>query len=415
MQKNWCFWIVVLEKTLEILLDCKEIQPVHPKGDQSWVFIESTDAEAETPTLLPPHAKSWLIGKDPDAGRDWRQEKGMTEDEVVGWHHQLNGHEFDQAPGVGDGQGSLASYSPWSHRVRHNWVSNHEIKRRLLLGRKVMTNLDSILKSRDITLPTNVCLVKAMVFPVVMYVCKSWTIKKAECWRIDVFELWCRRRPLRVPWNCKEIQPVHPEGDQSWMFVGRTDAETETPILWPCKELTHWKRPWCWEWLGAGREEDDRGWDGWMASPTRWTWVWVNTGNWWWTGRPGTLRFMSQRVWTDWATELNWTECFTTGGHRVMWNSTEGAHNPHWKVGDGRMGQRCSLQKCLIAETASAAKSFQSCLILWDPIDSSPLGSPVPGILQARILEWVAISFSNAWKWKVKGNLLSHVQLFGTP
>ena len=93
--KNWCFWTVVLEKTLESPLDCEEIQPVHPKGDQSWVFYGRTDAEAETPVLWPPHAKSWLIGKDPDAGRDWRQEeKGMTEDEMAGWHHWLDGHEF---------------------------------------------------------------------------------------------------------------------------------------------------------------------------------------------------------------------------------------------------------------------------------------------------------------------------------
>ena len=93
---NWCFWTVVLEKTRESPLDCKEIQPVHPKGDQSWVFIGRTDAEAETPVLWPSHAKSWLIGKDPDAGKDWKQEeKGMTEDEMVGWHHQLNGHEFE--------------------------------------------------------------------------------------------------------------------------------------------------------------------------------------------------------------------------------------------------------------------------------------------------------------------------------
>ena len=94
--KNWCFWTVVLEKTLESPLDCKEIQPVHPKGDQSWIFIGRTDAEAETPILWPPHAKSWLIWKDPDARKDWRwQKKGMTEDEMVGWHHQLNGHEFE--------------------------------------------------------------------------------------------------------------------------------------------------------------------------------------------------------------------------------------------------------------------------------------------------------------------------------
>ena len=103
---------------------------------------------------------------------------------------------------------------------------SHEIKRRLLLGRKVMTNLDSILKSRDITLPTKVCLVKAMVFPVVMYGCESWTIKKAECQRIDAFQLW-------HPLDCKEVQPVHPKGDQSWVFIGRTDTEAETPILWP--------------------------------------------------------------------------------------------------------------------------------------------------------------------------------------
>ena len=103
------FWTVVLEKTLESPLDCKEIQPVHPKGDQSWVFIGRTDAKAETPVLWPSHVKSWLIGKDSDAGRDWGQEeKGMTEDEMVEWHHWLNGHEFEWTPGVGDGQGGLA-------------------------------------------------------------------------------------------------------------------------------------------------------------------------------------------------------------------------------------------------------------------------------------------------------------------
>ena len=116
----------------------------------------------------------------------------------------------------------------------------HEIKRHLLLGRKVMTNLDNILKSRDITLPTKVCLVKAMVFPVVRYDCEIWTVKKAECRRINAFELWCWRRLLNLniivvlesPWDCKEIQPVHPKGDQSWVFIGRAD-EAETPILWP--------------------------------------------------------------------------------------------------------------------------------------------------------------------------------------
>ena len=110
----------MLEKTLENLLDCKEIQPVHPK-DQSWVFIGRTDVKAETPILWPPDAKSWLIGKDPNAGKDWGQEeKGTTEDKMAGWHHRLDGYEFEYTPGVGDGQGGLASCDSWSHRVGHN-------------------------------------------------------------------------------------------------------------------------------------------------------------------------------------------------------------------------------------------------------------------------------------------------------
>ena len=115
--KNWCFWTVVLEKTLKSPWDCKEIQPVHPKGDQSWVFIGRTDVEAETLILWPPDAKSWLIWKDPDAGKDWGQEeKGMTEDEMVGWHHWLNGHEFGWTPGAGDRQGGLVCCSSWGHK-----------------------------------------------------------------------------------------------------------------------------------------------------------------------------------------------------------------------------------------------------------------------------------------------------------
>ena len=122
--KNWCFWTLVLEKTLESPLDCKEIQPVHPKGDQSWVFIGRTDAEAETPKLWPLDAKNCLTGKDPDAGRDWGQEeKGTTEYEMVGWHCQLNGHEFKQAPGVGDGQGSLGAAVHGVAEVGHDWAT----------------------------------------------------------------------------------------------------------------------------------------------------------------------------------------------------------------------------------------------------------------------------------------------------
>ena len=115
--KNWCFLTVVLEKTLESPLDCKEIQPVHPKVNQSWILTGRTDAEAETPILWPPDEKNWLIWKDPDAGKDWRQEKkGTTEEEMVGWHHRLDGHEFGWTPGVGDGQGGLACCSPWGYK-----------------------------------------------------------------------------------------------------------------------------------------------------------------------------------------------------------------------------------------------------------------------------------------------------------
>ena len=118
-QKNWCFWNVVLEKTLKSPLDCKEIQPVNPKGNQSWIFIGRTDAEAEASILWPPDTKNWLIGKDPDAGKEWRQEeKGMTEDEIVRWHQWLNGHESEQALGIGDVQGSLQSMA--LQRIRHD-------------------------------------------------------------------------------------------------------------------------------------------------------------------------------------------------------------------------------------------------------------------------------------------------------
>ena len=128
VQKNWCFWTVVLEKTPESPLGCKEIQPVHPKGDQPWVFFGRTDAKAETPVLWPPHAKSWLIGKDSDAGRDWGQEeKGKTEDEMAGWHHRLDGREFEWTLGVGDGQGGLACCDSWGCKEsdmteRLNWT-----------------------------------------------------------------------------------------------------------------------------------------------------------------------------------------------------------------------------------------------------------------------------------------------------
>ena len=177
----------------------------------------------------------------------------------------------------------------------------------LLLGRKVMTNLDSLFKSRDITLSTKVHLVKAMVFPVVMYGCKSWTVKKAERRRTDAFELGCWRRLLRVSWTARRsIQSILKissgyslEGmmlklklQYSGHLMRRVDSLEKILMLGG---------------IEGRRRMDDTGWDGWTASPTQWTWVWVNSGSWWWTGRPGVLQFLgSQRVGHDWATELNW-------------------------------------------------------------------------------------------------------------
>ena len=144
--------------------------------------------------------------------------KVMASDPITSW--QIDGETVER----------VADYFKKSLQMV---TCSHGIKRRLLLGRKVMTNLNSILKSRDITLLTKICLVKVMVFPVLMYGCESWTIKKSECQRIDAFELWYWRRLLRVPWTAKEIQSVHPKGDEFWVIIGRTDVEAETPIVWP--------------------------------------------------------------------------------------------------------------------------------------------------------------------------------------
>ena len=156
-----------------------------------------------------------------------------------------------------------------------------------------MTNLDSILKSRDISLPTMVHLVKAMVFPVVIEGCKSWTIKKAEQGRIDAFELWCWRRLLRIPWTTRR-------SNQS--ILKEISAEDSLKGLMLKLKLQYFghQRPWCWKKLREGEEGDNRGWDGWMISPTQCTWVWVNSGSWWWTRRPDVLQSMGlQRVRQD--------------------------------------------------------------------------------------------------------------------
>ena len=188
---------------------------------------------------------------------------------------------------------------------------SHEFKGRLLLGRKVMTKLDSIFKSRDITLPTKVRLVKAMVFPVVMCGCESWTVKKAEHRRIDAFELWCWRRLLRVPWTARRsiLKSILKEISPGCCLEGMMLKLKLQYFGHLMRSVDSLERLWCWEELGAGGKGDDRGWDGWMASPTRRMWVWVNSGSWWWTGRPGVLRFMgSQRVGHNWVTELNWPD-----------------------------------------------------------------------------------------------------------
>ena len=203
---------------------------------------------------------------------------------------------------------TVADYIFLGSKITANGDCSHEIKRRLLLGRKFMTNPDSILKSRDITLPTKICLVKTMVFPVVMYECESWTIKKAEHRRIDTFELWCWRRLSRVPWTARRfnqsiLKEISPEYSLERLmlklklqYFGHlmqgADSFEKTLMLANIKE---------------GRRGDGRGWNGWTALPTRWTWAWVNSGSCWWRGKPGALQSMgSQRIGHDWVTELNW-------------------------------------------------------------------------------------------------------------
>ena len=161
-----------------------------------------------------------------------------------------------------------------------------------LLWRKAATNLNSLLKSRDITLPTKICLVKAMIFPIVMYGCEGWTVKKAERWRIDAYSV-VLEKTLESPLEYKEIQPVYLKGNQSWICWSWSSNILAT--RW--EELIHWRRPWCWERLNAGGEGDNGGWDGWMASPTQWTWVWVSSRSSWWTEKLGVLQTIgSQRV-----------------------------------------------------------------------------------------------------------------------
>ena len=206
-----------------------------------------------------------------------------------------------------DGE-TVADFILGGSKITADGDCSHEIKSCLLLGRKVMTNLDSMLKGRDITLPTKVHLVKAMVFPVVMYGCESWTIRKAEHRSYWCFWTVVLEKILESLLDCKEIQPVHPKGDQSWVFIGRTEAEAEAPILWP-PDVKNWVIGKDSDAAKDWRQEEKGGWQRmrWlMTSLTQWTWVWKNCGSWWWTGRPGVLQSMgSQRVGHNWAIELN--------------------------------------------------------------------------------------------------------------
>ena len=206
----------------------------------------------------------------------------------------------------------------WGNSVNSGWLyfggskittdvdSSHEIKRCLLLGRKVMTNLDSIFKSRDVTLPTKVHLVKAVVFPVVMYECERWTVNKAEGWRIAAFELWCWRRLLRVSWTARRsnqsiLKEISPGCSLEGLML-KLKLQYFGHLIWKFDSLG---KTLMLGGTGGRRRRDNRGWNGWMASLIQWTWVWVNSRSWWWTGRPGVLRFMgSQRVGHDWTTEL---------------------------------------------------------------------------------------------------------------
>ena len=203
-------------------------------------------------------------------------------------------------------------------KITEDGVQSHEIRRHLLLGRKAMTNLDNILKSREITLPTEICLVKAMVFPVVMYGCESWTIKKTKCWRIDAFELRCWRRLLRAPSTARRSnQSIVKEISHEYSLEGlmlKLKLQYFGHLMQRTNSL---EKILMWERLKAGGEGDNRGWDSCMASPTQWSWVWASFRSWWWTGKPGMLQSMgSQRVRHD--KGLNWIELISNLASHVL-------------------------------------------------------------------------------------------------
>ena len=192
---------------------------------------------------------------------------------------------------------------------------SHEIKRCFLLGRKAMTKLDSKLDSRDITLPTEVHLVKAIIFPIILYGCESWTIKKAEHQRIDAFKLWYWRRPLSVPWTARRSnQSILKEISPEYSLEGLMLKLQYFGYWWV--ELTHWKKPWCWERVKAGGEGNNRRWDGWMGSPTWWTWVWASSRSWWQIGKPWCAAVHG--VTKSWTWLSTWSELNSNSEHLYM-------------------------------------------------------------------------------------------------
>ena len=240
--KNWCFWTVVLEKTLESPLFCKEIQPVHSEGDQPWNFFGGNDAEAETPVLWPPHAKSWFIGKDSDAGRDWGQEeKGTTEDEMAGWHHRLNGHGLGWIPGVGDGQGGLACYDSWGHKEsdtteRLNWTELNGMEAWCAAFHEVMKSWTRL---------------------------SNWTEQRISYIRRNIFIFYCHKEASLVAKRLKRLPAMRETGVRS--LVQKDPLENEMATH---SSVLAWRIPW--------------------------------------TEEPGGLQYMgSQRVGHDWVTTLH--------------------------------------------------------------------------------------------------------------
>ena len=214
----------------------------------------------------------------------------MASDPITSW--QIDGEKVE----------TVADFIFFGSKITVDGDCSHEMKRCLLLKSKTVPNIDSVLKSRDITLLTKIHRVKGMVFPVVIYGCENWTIKKTECWRkTDAFKLWCWRKFLRVPWTARRSnQSILKEINAEYLLEELMLKLKFQYLATRCEELTHWKRHWWWERLRAGGEGSDRGWDGWMASLTQWTRVWANSGRQWRTEKPGMLQSMgSQRVGRD--------------------------------------------------------------------------------------------------------------------